>query len=72
MLDSKAIGLRVAEIRTGLDLTRSNFGNKVGVQGDVIRSIEDNRNKKVNEPLLTAIDDFLIELANNINIKKEC
>ncbi len=130
VLDSKAIGLRLLQVRKELKLTRDAFGGKIGVPGYVIRNIEYNKNKKVNEPLLiaiasqyyinkdwllygegkmyiktkklitdefvyihklnhksetiiktylelpvdkrTAIDDFLIELANNINTKKEC
>ena len=55
MLDSKAIGLRLLETRKQLKLTRDAFGSKIGVQGYVIRNIEDNRNKKINEPLLISI-----------------
>jgi len=54
-LDSEAIGLRLLLIRKELKLTRDAFGSKIGVQGYVIRNIEDNRNKKINEPLLISI-----------------
>jgi len=55
ILDSEAIGLRLLLIRKELKLTRDAFGSKIGVQGYVIRNIEDNRNKKINEPLLISI-----------------
>ena len=54
-MDSEAIGLRLLLIRKELKLTRDAFGSKIGVQGYVIRNIEDNRNKKINEPLLISI-----------------
>ena len=55
ILDSEAIGLRLLLIRKEIKLTRDAFGSKIGVQGYVIRNIEDNRNKKINEPLLISI-----------------
>ena len=55
MIDLKALGERVLEIRKETKLSREKFGLKIGVQGDVIRNIEDNRNKKINEPLIISI-----------------
>ncbi len=55
MIDLKALGKRVLEIRKETKLSREKFGLKIGVQGDVIRNIEDNRNKKINEPLIISI-----------------
>lgn len=55
LIDNKAIGERLLEVRKELKLTRDAFGSKIGVQGYVIRNIEDNRNKKINEPLLISI-----------------
>lgn len=53
--NTEEIGKRVLEIRTELHLTRESFGKKVGVKGSVIQNIEQNRNKKLNEPLLSSI-----------------
>lgn len=64
LLDSKAIGLRLLQFRKELKLTRDAFGSKIGVQGYVIRNIEGDKNKKVNEPLL-------ISIASQYSINKE-
>lgn len=54
-IDSFSIGKRVLEIRKEFKLSREAFGLKIGVQGSVIRNIEENNNKKINEPLLISI-----------------
>lgn len=54
-IDSSLIGIRVLTIRKELKMSRDAFGSKIGVQGAVIRNIEDNKNKKINEPLLISI-----------------
>lgn len=55
MINLELIGKRVLEIRKAKKLSREKFGANIGVQGDVIRNIEDNRNKKINEPILISI-----------------
>lgn len=55
IIDSFSIGKRVLEIRKEFKLSREAFGLKIGVQGSVIRNIEENNNKKINEPLLISI-----------------
>lgn len=55
IIDGFSIGKRVLEIRKELKLSRESFGLKIGVQGSVIRNIEENNNKKINEPLLISI-----------------
>lgn len=54
-IDSSLIGIRVLSIRKELKMSRDAFGSKIGVQGAVIRNIEENNNKKINEPLLISI-----------------
>lgn len=55
MYDTEAIGNRLLNLRKELKLSRDAFGSKIGVQGSVIRNIEENNNKKINEPLLISI-----------------
>lgn len=55
ILNNEEIGKRVLEVRTELHLTREVFGQKIGVAGSVIQNIEQNRNKKINEPLIISI-----------------
>lgn len=54
-IDGFLIGKRIFEIRKEFKLSRESFGEKIGVQGSVIRNIEENNNKKINEPLIISI-----------------
>lgn len=54
-IDGFLIGRRIFEIRKEFKLSRESFGEKIGVQGSVIRNIEENNNKKINEPLIISI-----------------
>lgn len=55
-MNSLEIGKRLYELRKkDLKMSREAFGKKIGVQGEVIRNLENDKNKKINEPLLLAI-----------------
>lgn len=54
-MDLVEIGMRVRQVRKGINLTQAEFGEKIGVAGDAVLNIELARNKKLQESTLKLI-----------------